>query len=89
MATATITSKGQMTIPSAVRRKLGIKTGEKVVVHALDDGAMIVRRKRALLHHIAGMLRKSAPRKRLSLKEIDEAIADAWDSRFERFAKRR
>lgn len=38
--TATITSKGQVTIPSAVRQKLGLKTGDKLSF-VLDDSGEI------------------------------------------------
>jgi AbrB family looped-hinge helix DNA binding protein len=30
MATAAVTSKGQITIPAEVRKKLGLKTGDRV-----------------------------------------------------------
>ncbi|WP_369123396.1 AbrB/MazE/SpoVT family DNA-binding domain-containing protein, partial [Shewanella electrica] len=30
MPTATVTSKGQITIPAAVRRALGLRTGDRV-----------------------------------------------------------
>ena len=32
-----ITSKGQVTVPAEVRRKLGIKPGETIVFRILDD----------------------------------------------------
>lgn len=40
MELAKITSKGQITIPVSVRRKLGVKDGDKVLF--LDDGQGVV-----------------------------------------------
>jgi antitoxin PrlF len=36
--TATVTTKGQITIPKAVRDALGVKPGSKVEFKRLDDG---------------------------------------------------
>ena len=38
-----ITSKGQATIPSAVRKQLGVKPGDRVV-YELDDGRVVLRK---------------------------------------------
>lgn len=40
MELANITSKGQITIPVSVRRKLGVKDGDKVLF--LDEGQGVV-----------------------------------------------
>lgn len=40
MELAKITSKGQITIPIDIRRKLGLKDGDKVLF--LDDGGKVV-----------------------------------------------
>ena len=38
--TTTVTSKGQITIPAAVARRLGLKRGDKVVVTPRTDGTI-------------------------------------------------
>jgi len=38
MATAILSSKGQITIPLLVRQKLGVTTGDRVEFIELDDG---------------------------------------------------
>jgi AbrB family looped-hinge helix DNA binding protein len=43
MAT-TVTSKGQVTIPKAVRELLGIKPGSQVDFHRADDGSVVLTR---------------------------------------------
>jgi antitoxin PrlF len=38
MATAILSSKGQITIPQSVRQKLGVATGDRVEFVELDNG---------------------------------------------------
>ena len=42
MELAKLTSKGQLTVPVAIRKKLGLKEGDKVVFLSDDDGIRIV-----------------------------------------------
>lgn len=39
-----VTSKGQVTIPQSVRRRLGIEPGTEVDFEVADDGVRLVRR---------------------------------------------
>lgn len=39
---ATVTAKGQITIPKAVREALGVKPGSKVEFKPLDDGHIAI-----------------------------------------------
>jgi AbrB family looped-hinge helix DNA binding protein len=39
---ATVTAKGQITIPKSVRDALGVKPGSKVEFKALDDGHIAI-----------------------------------------------
>ena len=52
---ATITSKGQMTVPKAVREALNIKPGDKCYVW-VRDGEMIVIPRNKSLADLAGIL---------------------------------
>jgi AbrB family looped-hinge helix DNA binding protein len=40
---ATITSKGQLTLPVAVREALGVRQGDRVVFRLLGDRAVVAR----------------------------------------------
>lgn len=40
-STATLTSKGQVTIPLAVRRKLGLETGDSIVFECREGSAEV------------------------------------------------
>ncbi|RTX94337.1 AbrB/MazE/SpoVT family DNA-binding domain-containing protein [Pseudomonas sp. C 49-2] len=73
MATATLTSKGQITIPVQVRTALGLETGDRVEFVEMEDGkfAMIVASK--TVHDLKGLIRK--PAKAVSLDEMNRAIA--------------
>lgn len=41
MQATSVTSKGQVTIPKAVRQKLGIRTGSKVLIRVEGDHAVL------------------------------------------------
>ena len=41
---ATVTSKGQLTLPKAVRQALGVEAGDKVAFELREDGQVVVSR---------------------------------------------
>lgn len=63
MSEATVTSKGQITIPVDVRNSLALHAGERVVFTTLDDGTVIMRAKNHSLLDLEGMLKDKNPRK--------------------------
>jgi antitoxin PrlF len=71
MSEATMTSKGQVTIPAEIRKALGLTAGERVVFTQLDDGTTIMRAKTRSILQLKGLL-KPARRKRrkVSIKEM-------------------
>jgi AbrB family looped-hinge helix DNA binding protein len=71
---ATMTSKGQITLPAGLRRKMGWKAGDRLDFAAAADGTVSVR---AVDSGIAGLvgIAKPADGRRRNLKEMDEAIA--------------
>ncbi|MDR1266630.1 MAG: AbrB/MazE/SpoVT family DNA-binding domain-containing protein [Propionibacteriaceae bacterium] len=74
MPTATLTSKGQITLPAEVRRKLGLRQGSSV--HFIPDGdgyRIEVRSTRA--RDLAGLLPK--PARPVTLAQMNAAIAAA------------
>lgn len=58
MADATLTTKGQTTIPKEIRKQLGLEPGDKLVFTALSDGTVVVRAKSRRLTDLAGSLRR-------------------------------
>lgn len=58
MAEATMTSKGQTTIPKDIRDGLGMKPGDRMTFTLLADGTVIMRAKNKRLADLAGILRR-------------------------------
>jgi antitoxin PrlF len=70
---ATVTSKGQITLPKRIRQRLGVKPGDRVSFRERADGSIVVEADTVDLLSLKGMLR---PRRRgVSLQQMDEAIA--------------
>ena len=72
MPTATVTSKGQITIPKIVRDELGLREGDRVAFRILDDGSVIVEPETVDLLDLAGVLKPQ--RKGVTLADMDKAI---------------
>jgi antitoxin PrlF len=70
---ATVTSKGQITVPRQVRERLRLRPGDRLSFRDLGDGTFILEPERVELLSLAGMLRPR--RKGVSLEQMDEAIA--------------
>ena len=67
---ATLTSKGQTTIPKAIRDSLHMKTGDRMTFTLMQDGVVLMRVKNKHVTDLAGLLhkkgRKSVPVEMLS-----------------------
>ncbi|MEK6210262.1 MAG: AbrB/MazE/SpoVT family DNA-binding domain-containing protein [Pseudomonadota bacterium] len=74
MAAATLTSKGQTTIPKEIRDFLGIGPGDKLDFVVESDGRVILRPATLDVRQLRGMLKRSG-RKAVTLEEMDKAIA--------------
>lgn len=62
MIEATLTSKGQITIPVEIRAALGLVSGERVVFTRLDDGTTILRAKTRSITELQGVLKPARRR---------------------------
>ena len=56
MTTAVVTSKGQIVIPSKIRRRLNIKRGTKLYIEEREDELMVKAVTPAYFEKIAGVL---------------------------------
>lgn len=54
----TLTSKGQTTIPKAIRDSLRIKPGDRMTFTLMPDGTVVMRVKNKPVAELAGILRK-------------------------------
>lgn len=73
MASSTVTSKGQVTIPVEVREKLGIRPGSRLAFVATESGGYEIHTQAASVHDLEGIV--AAPRTTVTLEDMDEAVA--------------
>jgi len=75
MASATLTSKGQVTIPVEVRTHLGLSTGDRIeFILNEQSGRYEVVPATSSVTALKGIIRK--PAKPVSIEEMNEAIAE-------------
>ncbi|MFO7818113.1 MAG: AbrB/MazE/SpoVT family DNA-binding domain-containing protein [Thermodesulfobacteriota bacterium] len=74
---ATLTSKGQVTLPKKIREKLGLSAGDQIEFFLEDDQNVRLVLKHVPINQLRGMLPK--PAKPVSLEEMDKAIRDGAD----------
>jgi len=70
---ASISSKGQVTIPVAARKKLGLHAGSRVDFVLTGDDRLELVPVNDSVKRLKGMVPR--PKRRLSLEEMDKAIA--------------
>jgi antitoxin PrlF len=73
MTTATLTSKGQITVPAAVRAALGVDIGDRVEFVEIAPGRFEFIAATRPVTALKGMFGK--PRKSVSIAEMNAAIA--------------
>jgi antitoxin PrlF len=72
MAVATVTSKGQITLPKPIRDRLRLKAGDRVAFHERADGSIVVEAETVDLLELRGTLR---PRVRgVTVEDMNAAI---------------
>ena len=72
MSTATLTSKGQVTIPSKVRVSMGLDAGDRIEFIEMDDGTFTIMAATHSVKDLKGMIRK--PAKPVSIEDMNAAI---------------
>jgi AbrB family looped-hinge helix DNA binding protein len=88
MPTATLTSKGQVTLPKEVRDFLHVASGDRIEF-TLEQGRTVrLRRSGKSVRELAGMLRRPGMRP-VTLAEMDEAIAEYVTEEDERIRRGR
>ena len=73
MATATVTSKGQITLPKIVRERLGVGAGDKVEFVETAPGTFRVVAATRDVRTLKGLIPK--PAKPVSVEEMNRVIA--------------
>lgn len=75
MPTTTLTSKGQVTLPKAIRDEMGLKTGDKIELVSIGNSAIIVPRNKPV-ESVFGLLSARAIR-HTEIDDYDSAVRDA------------
>lgn len=66
---ATLTSKGQTTIPKEIRDSLGMKAGDRMTFTLMPDRTVVIRVKSRSVMALAGSLRKKG-RKAVPVEQL-------------------
>jgi antitoxin PrlF len=74
MAVATLTSKGQITIPSQVRRALGLEAGDRVEFIEHGRGQFAIVAATSSIQELKGLFQRKRT-KPVSIEEMNRAIA--------------
>lgn len=69
-----VSSKGQVVIPKEVRKKLGVKGGEKLLVLTCDGDILLRKAKKVSIEDIAGKLEEVISEESL---DVDKIVAEA------------
>ncbi len=81
MATATLTSKGQVTIPKKIRTLLKLHTGDKIEIIVTEKREAIIRPISKKVDDMFCRLHKPG-RKAVTLEAIDDAIRNRMKGKF-------
>jgi AbrB family looped-hinge helix DNA binding protein len=74
VTTATLTSKGQITIPADVRRALNVQTGDRVEFVQIQPGRFELVAATRSVRELKGMFGK--PARTVSIEEMNQTIAE-------------
>lgn len=83
MIEATVTSKGQLTIPKKIREKLNLHPGDKVSFEETKEGEVKISTQKKSILRLAGILHRPG-QKKVSIEEMNEAIKQSAIDRYKR-----
>jgi len=81
MALATLTTKGQVTIPKKIRESLKLHTGDKIEIIVTEKREAIIRPVSKKVDDVFGKLHKPG-RKAVSLEAMDDAIRNKMKAKY-------
>jgi antitoxin PrlF len=85
---ATVTNKGQVAVPKAIREQLNIEPGTQLDFRLNDDGSVSVRPLKRSALAIIGLLKRSesAP---VTVEQMNHAVADVAALRHQRSSRQK
>ncbi|MQA85238.1 MAG: AbrB family transcriptional regulator [Streptosporangiales bacterium] len=81
---AELGDRGRLVLPAAVRRRLKLAKGDRLLISFERDGSLRVESARAQAERLRGLLRDIEPDRRLSEELIAERRAEARDENHRR-----
>ena len=82
MPAATMTSKGQITVPAELRARLGLRAGVKVDFVVNAQGEVVLRPQTADIRSLRGLIAHTGPP--VSIEDMEEAVGEGVAEAFER-----
>ncbi|MCD2201652.1 AbrB/MazE/SpoVT family DNA-binding domain-containing protein [Halobacterium sp. KA-4] len=76
----TVTSKGQITIPSQLRKQFGLEKGTKLMVVPTDYGLVLKKLELPSVEEFQQRVEERAETVELSMEEVDELVHEARGS---------
>jgi len=76
---ATLTSKGQVTIPKRIREQLGLEAGTKIEFVLDDDGSLHVRPKKPPMERL-GAIQEQLSSREVDIDRMRRDSKGAWES---------
>ena len=73
----TVTSKGQITIPSRLRKQFGLEQGTKLMVVPTDYGLMLKKLELPSVEEFQQRVEERAETVDMSMEEVNELVHDA------------
>ena len=73
MELSTLTSRGQMTLPIAIRKAMQLRAGDKLNCFINEDDQIVLVPAKGTIEDVKGMFAK--PKRAATLDDIDNAIA--------------
>jgi antitoxin PrlF len=86
---ATLTSKGQVTIPKEIRQRLGLRQGDQLIFR-FDEGGRLTIEPAPLnpMGDLPGLLHHRAGKRPATIDEMNEAVRERAGKRFVRETRR-
>ncbi len=73
--TTTLTASGQVTVPRDIRKRLGLKPGDKITFSLLSDGTLVARPRNRSVADLVGLLYR-AGQAMVPISEMKVDLAD-------------
>jgi len=82
MSLSTLTSKGQITIPKALRKSMSIDASDIIEFIINDQNEIVIKPNTKKATEFFGLLSKYKKNKTISIEEMDQAIANQFKKDF-------